>query len=134
MTAQELAVWEELSSHVPKDFWPRQSRTSGIGTAGRKAVETKRCCPWRRGQGARSDVDSRSDSRISKWGLGFSGRPKHVGALARRGRREQMRSPGEAPGTRETGLGLSGSVLLTRVSWLIPLHLIYFLAGQLLSH
>lgn len=33
MTAQELVVWEELSTHILKDFWPRQFLTGGIGLA-----------------------------------------------------------------------------------------------------
>lgn len=63
--------------------------TEGCGDAERQPLVTavrEQDPTWAQGQ----------ISGISKWGLGFSRRPKHVGAMARRGRWEQIRSPGVA--------------------------------------
>lgn len=138
MTAQELVVWEELSTHILKDFWPRQFPTGGIGLARQRAVETQRGSLW----------SLQSGSKIRR-GLKVRFQESANGAWAfPEGQSMWVQWQGEAGGNRwgvlelpwrgsctsRTGLGLSGCGLLTHVSWLIPLHLIYFLAGQLLSH
>lgn len=113
MTVQEPAVWEEeLSTHIPKVFWPRQSLTGGIRMAWQKAVETQRCSPWPPQPG--SEIWCGLEVRFQDQQVGLRLLQKAVacGCDGKEGQvgtdEESWSCLGEAPSTSKPGLGLLG--------------------------